>query len=56
MEGQFIGLQDVALPQYTVEPLKKGYPGDHINSAVLSFIKRLSSPWGFLMYGKYREW
>ena len=28
---------------YTVEPLNKGHVGDNTNSAVLSFIERLSS-------------
>ena len=28
---------------YTVQPLNKGHFGDNINSAVLSFVERLSS-------------
>ena len=33
-------MQDIV---YTVEPLNKGHVGDNVNSAVLSFVERLSS-------------
>ena len=36
--------------QNTVEPLNKGHFGDNINSAVLSFIEKLSSPRRFSVY------
>ena len=35
---------------YTVEPPNKGHFGDSINSAVLSFVERLSSSRRFKMY------
>ena len=34
----------------TVEPPNKGHFGDNINSAVGSFVERLSSLWRFKMY------
>ena len=33
----------IALHVYTVEPPNKGHVGDNINSAVVSFVERLSS-------------
>ena len=35
---------------YTVEPPNKGHFGDNINSAVMSFVERLSSRRRFKMY------
>ena len=46
----------ITLYVLTVEPLNKGHFGDSINSAVLSFTERLSSPRRFSMYGNHREW
>ena len=37
---------------YTVEPPNKGHVGDNINSAVLSFVERLSSSRRFRTMGK----
>ena len=37
----------------TVEPLNKGHIGDNINSAVVSFVERLSSLRRFKMYYDY---
>ena len=34
----------------TVEPLNKGHVGDNLNSAVVSFVERLSSSRKFKMY------
>ena len=41
--------------RHTVEPLNKGHFGDKINSAVLSFMDRLSSSQRFSVYWNYRE-
>ena len=38
------------LLEITVEPPNKGHFGDNINSAVLSFVERLSSSRRFKMY------
>ena len=40
---------------YIVEPPNKGQVGDNINSAVVSFVERLSSSWRFKMYWDYKE-
>ena len=41
---------------YTVEPLNKGHVGDNINSAVLSFIERLSSFRGSKFTREWNFW
>ena len=39
----------------SVKPLNKGHFGDNINSAVLSFMERVSSSRRFSIYWNYRE-
>ena len=39
---------------HKLKPLNKGQIGDNINSAVLSFVERLSSSRRFKMYWNYR--
>ena len=46
----YIVCNTIVYNAYTVEPPNKGHVGDDINSAVVSFVEKLSSSRRFKMY------
>ena len=48
-QQQFLRKAKVTEPAYTVEHMNQGHFGDNINSAVVSFVERLSSSQRFKM-------